>query len=272
MTFPQTSSIEAIRQGQEFWRLFTELESSGDIYESEQSSRAIVIGPNSDIARANVTYYDVQNNNIASNVSISVDKPLIGRLDALSSQTYQTGDRARILISSIDLAPPSGFRPPSAGVADPISQVTPKIDIYSYLNEQPGFIAPRTDRVHLFEQLPNFLSSAPQWYLVPFYGRRFAEITVKSLGFLAQPALTVNIYGINFSNTIADASLADNGHQEELLATMSFIVPGLGAGITDSVAISNRAFDYLAVEIDSSATPYPDSSAVTTHITVSDKI
>ncbi len=272
MSFPQTSPVEAMRNGQEFWRLLTPLVSSGDIYEAEVSSRALVIGSDSDIARVNITYYDVQNANIANNASVSVDKPFVGRLDAIASQPYQSGDRARLLISTLDLVPPTGFRPPSAGEGDPVSIVQPYIDLLFYLREQPGFIAPRSNKVHLLEQLPLFTSTNPQWMLVPFYGRRFTEVTIKSLGFVGQPAIDVNVYGINFSNVIADPVLADNGHQQELLGTMSLGAPGLGAGITDSLPITNRAFDYLAIEIDSSGAAFPDASSVVTHIVVSDKI
>lgn len=272
MSYPQSSVVEAIRQGQEYWRLFTPLVSSGDIYEAEVSSRALVIGSDSDIARANVIYYDIQNPNIANCASVSVDKPFLGRMDAIASQTYQSKDRARLLISTLDLMPPLGFRPPSAGDDDPLSIVQPYIDLLFYLGEQPGFIPPRSNKIHLLEQLPAFASTDPQWMLVPFYGRRFAEVTIKSLGLAVQPAFDAKIYGINFSNVIADPALADNGHQQELLGTMSFGVPVLGAGITDSLSITNRAFDYLAIEIDSSGSAFPDAVSVITHIVTSDKI
>lgn len=271
MSYPQTSAAQAIRNGQEYWRLFTPLDSSGDIYEAEVSARALVMGPESDISRAEVTYYDAQSANLVNCATISVDKPFIGRLDALASENYQTGDRARLLLSSIDLIPPPGFRPPSAGATDPLSIIPPNIDLLFYLNEEPTFIAPRANRVHLLEQLPA-LGSLPEWYMAPFYGRRFAEVTVKNLGFLPQPAITVNIYGINFSNILADGALGDNGHQQELLATMALGAPALGAGITDSATIVNRAFDYLAVEIDPGGSVFPDIDSVVTHITVSDKI
>lgn len=271
MAFPQTTALEASRNGQEVWRLFTPLESSGDIYESELSCRAAVIGPDSDIARANITYYDVQNANQANTASISVNKPYIGRLDALASRTFQTGDQARLLISPLDLVPPPGYRPPSAGATDPIETVVPNIDLLFYLGEVPGYIGPRSNRVYLFEQLPSFSSLNPQWFLIPFYGRRFAEVTLKSMGFIAQPSVIVRIYGLNFSNILPSAALADNGHQQELLTTRTFLVPALGAGITDSIVISDRAFDYLGIEIDGAA-GFPDATSFLTHIVTSDEI
>jgi hypothetical protein len=84
--------------------------------------------------------------------------------------------------------------------------------------------------------------------MFPFYGRRFAEITMKSLGFAGQPPVTVDVWGINFSNNIRDPAIfTDTGHQEDLLATITFAVPAVGAGITKSITVTNRTYDYMAV-------------------------
>lgn len=269
MSFPQTTPIEALRNGQQIWRLFTPLDSSGDIYESEASARSLVIGPDSDIAQVQATYYDVQNPNLANTVSVSVNKPYVGRLDALVSATYQSGDRARLLLSPLDLVPPPNFRPPGAG-ADVVEVVVPKIDVLAYLNEVPTYIPPRTNGNWLFETLPAFVSMNPQWFLVPFYGRRFAEITAKSLGIFMQPAVTLTVYGLNFSNILSFV-LADDGYQLEQLVLLNFAAPGLGAGITHSTSIVNRSFDYLAIKIDGGGA-FPDPASFPVHIVTSDEI
>ena len=274
MTFPQTTAIQAVQDGQEFWRLFTPLDSSGDIYESESSGRAFVMGSQSDVSQVGVTYFDFQAPDNSNCVTVSVDKPLIGRLDALGTKDYQTGDRARILISTNDLIPPVGFRPPLAGGGDGVQIVTPRLDLLQYLSAEPTFIAPRANRIHLFENLPSGGGATVDWFLVPFYGRRFAEITLKMLGIVPivnGPALDVDVFGLNFSNVISDPSLTDVGHQEELLVTLSIAAPvALGAGVTDSITITNRAFDYIEVRLTySSAHP---SNSFNVHITTSDKI
>jgi hypothetical protein len=271
MSYPQTLVTDAIRGGQEVWRLFTQLGTSGDIYEADASGRALVVGPNSDIARINAVYYDQQNAGLANMLSISTDKPWVGRLDAYVPRKYNSGDQARILLSSIDLVPPPGFVPPSWVAPQPVELVPPFIDLLFYVDEEPSFVPPRADRTHLFEQLPS-TAAVPQWFLVPFYGRRFAEVTGKSLGFALQPAVTLSVYGINFSNVLPNAGLADNGHQQELLGSQGFAAPALGAGITDSVTITNRAFDYLAIEIDNGGVAFPDIVSFITHVTVSDRI
>ncbi len=250
MAFPQSSAVLAVLNGQEYWRLFTPLVSSGDIYESEQSGRAFVIGPQSDVAQVGVTYFDPQTQTNANCVSISVDKPLIGRLDALGTQQYQSGDQARLLISTNDLLPPPGFRPPSAAVTDTVQTVQPRIDLFQYLSVEPDHIPPRANRVNLFESLPGAATTG-HWFLVPFYGRRFAEVTTKILAPVPDP-VTVDIKGINFSNIITSGVVADpgGGHQEVSLAT--YVVPGPGLGGTGlgvSASIVDRAFDFLAIKL-----------------------
>ncbi len=273
MTFPQTSAETAILNGQGYWRLFTPLESSGDIFESQVSARAVVVGPESDVSRINLTYYDQQSANAANQLCVSIDKPLVGRIDALFSTPYNSGDRARVLISAADLLPPSNYTPQGFDPANDVLEIVqPRIDLYYYLNEQPDFIPPRSDRFHLFEALP-FSGTFDEtiWYVIPFYGRRFAECTFKSLGVVTQPAVNVEVFGANFSNIIADAALADDGHQLESLGTVAIAPPALGLGITDSITVLNRAWDALVIEIDPTGT-FPGPDSFVTHIVVSDKV
>lgn len=268
MSFPQTTAVNAIRNGQDIWRLFTPAESSGDIYEAEVSARSLVVGPDSDIGRYVVNYYDVQNPNIVNMATFSIDKPWIGRLDALPARTYASGDVARLLISTDDLMPPTGFRPPTAAEEDAVEIVQPNFDVLFYLQENPTFIQPRANQIHLFEQLPGPLDKS-NWFLVPFYSRRFGEVTAKNLAFGAAADYTLNVFGINFSNVIAPGVGAPPqvGHQEELLGTATVSV-----GETDSVTITNRGFDYLAVELDPTGGDFSSQSQAIVHITTSDKI
>lgn len=268
MTFPQTTAVEASRNGQEVWRLFTPLVSSGDIYESELSCRAAVIGPDSDIARASITYYDVQNANQANTASVSVSKPYVGRLDALASRTYPTGDRARLLISPVDLIPPPGFSPPSAGGGDRINIIPPSIDVLFYLGEVPQVISPRVNKTYLLEQLNILTPTDTVWFLLPFYGRRQVRTTFKNLGILSQPAVDVRVYGINFSNVLPSASISDNGHQQVLLGSTTLPVPPLGAGTMDTLLLDGL-FDYLAIEIDPVGNWIVRDSFIT-HVTLRD--
>jgi hypothetical protein len=95
---------------------------------------------------------------------------------------------------------------------------------------------------------------------------------MKSLGNFAQPPVDVNVYGVNFSNIIADPFFADNGHQQEFLANVAFAAPALGVGITDSVQITNRSFDYLIISYDPVAGSFPSFTSFTIIADVSDSI
>ena len=77
MTFPQTLSVDQLRDGQQFWRLFTEPESSGDIWESDVGALAFAIGADSDIARALITYYDLTETDRVNSLVVSANKPFI---------------------------------------------------------------------------------------------------------------------------------------------------------------------------------------------------
>jgi hypothetical protein len=276
MTFPQTKAEDAILGGQEYWRLFTELESSGDIFEAPVSARAITVGPDSDISRIDLTYYDNQSANLATLLNVSIDKPLIGRVDALFSTPYQSGDRARVLLSTADLLPPTGYEPSGYDSDDDILQIVqPRIDLSYYLNEEPDFIPPRSDGSHLFERLPIPTASLPFafdiYYVVPFYGRRFAEVTFKNMGIAGSVEVTCTIFGVNFSNIITDITITDNGHQQEQLGQVVIAAALAGAGNTDSVTVVNRAWDALVVQIDPTD-PFVTQQALTTHVVTSDKV
>lgn len=265
MSFPQTTSVNAIRGGLEIWRLFTEIESSGDIYEADTSARALVIGPDSDVGRVMVTYFDEQAPASANSATLSVTKPWVGRLDAFPARNYASGDAARLLFSLPDLMPPPFFTPSGA---EPFELIQPTLDLLFYIAEEPGFIAPRSDKVFLFEQLQAIAFAS--WYLVPFYGRRSAKFTFKSLGLAAQPAVTVNIYGFNFSNLLGTV-LADDGHQRVLIGTVPLAAPALGAGVTGTFDVTDRFYDYLGIQIVPAA-PFPSFNSFTTNIAVSDVV
>ena len=60
MSYPQPNADQYAINGYQYFRLNTLLSSPGDIYESAQSALAIALGPESDISRVAVAYYDDQ--------------------------------------------------------------------------------------------------------------------------------------------------------------------------------------------------------------------
>jgi hypothetical protein len=240
MSFPQTQPLVAVQNGQDIWRLKTMINTPGDIYESDISARALVIGPNSDVARMKATYFDPLELDRTNVVEFSVDKPYIARLDARPAESYPTGDAARILFSTADLTFPGGFTPDFVPLRIPFARsiALPSLDVFVYMSEQPQFVAPRVDRAWQFDTSNPGVEQL--WYLVPFYGRRFLEITIAwAVGGANVPG-RIAVAGINFSNNITNPA----SHQQILLN--SAIAP-----ISPFFYVNqNLSFDYIGVAID----------------------
>ena len=177
MTFPQTLPGTAVLRGQDLWRLFTQVESSGDIYESEATGLAFAIGPQSDISCVTLTYFRPDTPQTSEILEVTTDRPHIGRIDARTAQ-YTTGDRARILVAPDELIPQESFRPRGFTDGDTLVREPILLDFFQYLTEPPALIPQRTDRLHYYQAIT--FPDAPNqtvWYLLPYYGRRYASIT-----------------------------------------------------------------------------------------------
>ena len=237
MTFPIPESSKAVLRAQDLWRVNTVLESSGDIFESEVSGLAFVIGPQSDINQVLISYFDDLEADTINEVLVDVNKPWIGRIDALASTKYSTGDRARIFFTPNVWLPPGLqggvegtatddlFVPPSAPSGSNILIIPPRIEVLQYLKNTPTIIAPRVDKRYLFESI-TYPFTGVTYYLVPFYGRRFATIQAKTLNLSGAVDMALYVYGYNFTTTsITDSvytgftpTLTGSGTQEKLLA------------------------------------------------------
>lgn len=184
MTFVQPSSNDYATSGFNFFRLTAPLASPGDIYQSTQGSHGLVIGPDSDIAKVQVAYYDP---NVANNIAYSAISPTRGFFGAIYSQedqVYIPANRpGKILFWSDDLYNPSykpvGFSNPNNDV---LTSVTPVLDVIEYF--QPlGSVAPqRNDKEYLFSESPQITDGvATAWYIIPCFGRRSVQVMVFNL-------------------------------------------------------------------------------------------
>jgi hypothetical protein len=268
MTYPVPSSVQALTQKADYWRLHTEIESSGDIFESDSDAHAFSIGDDSDVARVKISYFDPLERDKVNDQIVSVDKPFIGRISANFTETFSTGQTGRILISLVDLMPPEGFLPPSWVAGQRVSTVRPVIDLVQYLHSQPSYLPNRSDKLYRWATTGSLNLTQGYWNIVPFYGRRFGQVTVKNLAFTAQPNIAVTTFGINFSILSSVAGLyQDNGNEEIQIDTDAAVIPGA----TVTQIISNQLFDAIAVRIvPASGIASPES--ISTVITVSDKI
>lgn len=176
MTYPQPNANKYALNGQSFFRLHTALATDGDIYQSEQGAHAFAVGPESDIARVNVAYYDEQQDRFMDQVVISPDRPFIGAIGAYNDKGYAPSSVPGRTLMWPDELYNTNWRPTNWEVAAVrVDFIAPVIDIVQYFSPGPITNGQRNDKVYHYERLP--LNGAEFYYLVvPWYGRRFASV------------------------------------------------------------------------------------------------
>lgn len=251
MSFPQTLPSAQVIAGKPDWRLFTPLESSGDIYRSDVSARSFVLGPQSDLDSVKLTYYDQDAPGKASSMIISKDKPMVGRLDAFATLEYGTGQRGRILISPNNLVAQAGVYVPQGFTAGDDLIIEPtNIDVLQYFSETPDIIPQRNDRVSFYQAQPQVVSGGTlsSWYYMPYYGRSYASIVLKPTA--AAGSFSYTIYGVtlNTGNGIPPLfTLAVN--METVLRGPTVIPASLSTPAEEVISDSDNRFDALLVQI-----------------------
>src|SRR5688572_10301119 len=100
MTYPPPNPDLYAVSGQGFFRLNTALLSDGDIYESQQGSHGFAIGPESDISKVNIAYWDETQPRLMNQISISPTRPFPGKFVAVNDEAEYapSGRPARLLI------------------------------------------------------------------------------------------------------------------------------------------------------------------------------
>lgn len=215
MTYPQPNSNQYCTNGYPFFRLQTPLVSPGDIYESEQGALAFALGPESDVARVTINYFDDQIPTRMNAVDISQDRLLSGKIFARNDTLYLPANRkGRILISVDDLYDPS-WRPPGFDSdTDAIQFVTPVLDVLQYFSAPPNIAPQRADRRMYFQDYP---FSGGNFYLVlPYWGRRYAYVQAKNPD--DANIATFTAYGLSYA--ITDDSVAATAAKFHQLTTL----------------------------------------------------
>lgn len=193
--------INAVLRSQEYFRLKTVLQSPGDIFELDESTRAIYIGPDSDVAEAQVTYFNPDATNALETAVVSVNGPFVGRLDSLpKTDVASTGQKARILISPVDLVSNSYVPPVTA--AQRTMNVPTVLDVMCALKTLPDIPSVRADRTLRYPGVPyNTVGVAPNDgstdLIVPIYGRRLVSICAVGNGIGVTLSLVNLIPGTN---------------------------------------------------------------------------
>ena len=263
MSYPQPNSNDYALNGYKYFRLNTLLSSPGDIYESAQSGHALAIGPESDISKVNVAYFDDQVPTYMQMTTIGEDRGFVGRIDARNEVTYQPAGRpGRLLFWSADLYD-STFRPPGFSViTDLFLPIAPRLDVIQYFDQQPSLSPKRNDKTYNLSMLPTPTAVLGSVYaVIPFWGRRYAmlQVTNKSTGPFSFAAS-----GINY----AIASAASASTQITPIVALAPLAVG-GPYTTLITSTVNGMFDALLLQFKRLA--IPDLVEGVFRITVSDR-
>lgn len=245
MSYPQPDSDEAVLNGLQFFRLKTTLTSAGDIYESAQGANAFMLGPDSDVAKVSMAYFDIQATpTYVQKVAISPDRGFAGFVPAPNNTAqYAPANRpAKILmwndaIYNADYLP-VGFNPNQ----DEINTIKPVLDVMQYFVPLASLQSSRADKEYLFQHLPFPIRT--YYLLIPYYGRRYAMVNIFNK--TSPPVdLTCVISGINFA--IAENNV-DNENMVHTLSTTT-VVAGTETVIAPITASQDGMFDYLQIAI-----------------------
>jgi hypothetical protein len=184
MAAPSQQDVAAVLRSQEYYRLKRAIESPGDIFEINESAKAIYIGPDSDIGEVQITYFDPNVPLSLQTAQVSVNGPFVGRIDSLpKTKVSSTGQPARILVSPTDIVDNAYAVPLSNAFRS--FNVPAVIDLIFALQGLPDIPQVRADRTLRFpnvpyENIPVASDDGSTDLIVPIYGRRMVTITIAS--------------------------------------------------------------------------------------------
>jgi hypothetical protein len=203
---------KAVLNGQEVFRFNQLINDGGDIYEFDSGSKGFVVGPQSDLAQYRINYYDDQEPDKIGESVVSVDNPLLSRVDALLDREYPSAKiPGNILVSPVDFIDP-GWKPAGwRNYVDPFTAFDSlacypslRVDLISHLKD-PGVVSPRRDdRIYRFSRFGGAaVAGSLGWYFIPMYGRRFYECLFHHHGDVG--TYTFNFYGVTLSPGVQDS-------------------------------------------------------------------
>jgi hypothetical protein len=266
-------------EGQEFFRLHTELQSNGDIYEIDTSVKGIVIGPNSDIQNARIHYPDAQSPGGIGSALVSVADPFVTRMNSFPSEGYPVANIAagvnpqnvpkKIVVSSDDILP----HPNQAFVVDATNPDTadivvwfpPFLDLLCYHRDPPATPTTRAERQ--WQVTPEITdrgaTTGVGWYFFPHYRRKYFHVRMRNRDTTA--TFTWKVYGVTFFayNGVAANYEYPSTNMLELASGTLGAAAGVGLYAMDNVVLyADRVpdiatpathpigyFDYMCVSI-----------------------
>jgi hypothetical protein len=221
VSYPQPNADQYSINGYQYFRLNTLLSSPGDIYESAQSGLSLALGPDSDISKVDVAYFDDQVPTFMQRTSIGPERSFAGRMDARNEVTYQPAARpGRVLFWASDLYDPA-FRPAGFNIlTDQFNVVAPRLDVLQYFQAPASLSTQRNDKTYNFQNIvTGAIATADTWLMLPYWGRRYAMIELTNK---APDVTAFALYGINFAISINSAGF----HQQTELVPDSPLIAG----------------------------------------------
>jgi hypothetical protein len=216
MSYPPPNPDQYAINGYKFFRLNTPLISDGDMYESAQGAQGFAIGPDSDISKVNIGYFDDQVPRLLNQIAITPERAFPGLILARNESSYQPSGRpGRILIWSDELYNPT-WSPSFIDIAGRIDFEVPVMDIVQYFAPAASSMnSGRNDKEYWYEFI-----NAPFTDPVAGTGDSFAKalnvITLTDAAGLFTPAM------VGLPITIAGATTAGN---DGLFFVQSYISP-----------------------------------------------
>lgn len=266
MTYPPPNADLYAINGYKFFRLNTKLISDGDIYESAQGAQGFAIGPDSDISKVNIAYFDDQlEGNFMNQVAISPERPFPGLIAARNDAKYMPAGRpGKTLIWPDELYNPT-WDPDFIDIAGRVDFEVPVLDVVQYFSPSGlAMTGGRNDKEYWYDFI-----NAPAagvgvtnaWVVViPFYGRRFASIMINNGQ--AQD-VTLTYLGLNYKP----------GSNNTAAANKTLYTGNVNTGVTDVRVLKASTlgmWDALALEF-SGNTQIDRTIQSTIRIRVSDR-
>jgi hypothetical protein len=182
MSYPPPNPDQYALNGYKFFRLNTPLISDGDMYESQQGANGFAIGPDSDISKVNIGYFDDQVPRFLNQIAITPERAFPGLILARNEVNYVPSNRpGRILIWPDELYNPT-WNPNFIDIAGRIDFEVPVLDVVQYFAPAGlAMNAGRSDKEYWYDFIaapPAAMGVLNAWTIViPFYGRRYASLT-----------------------------------------------------------------------------------------------
>jgi hypothetical protein len=132
VSYPQPNFDQYALNGYKFARLNTPLISDGDIYESQQGAQGFAIGPDSDISKVNIAYFDDQVQRFMNQVAITPERAFPGFFAARNEVNYVPSNRpGRILIWSDEIYN-NTWNPNFIDISGQVDFEVPVLDVIQY--------------------------------------------------------------------------------------------------------------------------------------------